>query len=102
MEDLSVMTFPEREWKDIAKQLEKFGSCSSVRSCFELNKYKANQSYLTPWGDVIKIKKVTRYKKAEDIPTWKKMDKGMKISVRVGGRYGDNKWDYVEFEKNNY
>jgi hypothetical protein len=94
------MPFPEKEWKDIAKQLRK-GSCSSVRCCYQLGKYKTGDIYLTPWGDKIKIEEVTRYSKAEDIPTWNLMDKGMKISVKKGEQYGNSQWDYVKFKKIN-
>ena len=48
-----------------------------------------------PWGDLIRIVSVKRYKKAESIPTWKYMDKRMKISVKMGKRYGNSKWDYI-------
>ncbi len=98
MSKYQIMPFPEREWKDIEKQL-KHGSCSSVRSCNQLDIYKVGDMYLTPWGDKIIIEKVTRYLKAEDIPTWNLMDKGMKISVRMGERYGNNEWDHVVFKK---
>ena len=96
------MSFPEREWVDIKKQLKKIGACSTVRSCYQLDKYKKGEVYATPWGDEIKITKVVRYLKAEDIPTWNLMDKGMKISVRKGEQYGGSQWDYVEFEKIKY
>jgi hypothetical protein len=92
------MPFPKREWKDIEKQLNQ-GSCSSVRCCHQLGQYKIGDIFSTPWGDTIKITKVTRYSKAEDIPTWKLMDKGVKISVSKGEQYGNSKWDHVVFEK---
>lgn len=95
------MSFPQREWKNISDKLDKTGSCSSVRSCLELDKYKKGETYKTPWGDTIKITKVTRYKKAEDIPTWNLMDEKMKNSVRKGEVYGSSKWDYVVFKKIN-
>lgn len=95
------MSFPKREWTNIAKQLKTNGVFSSIRSCRELGKYKKGDVYLTPWGDKIRIVNVTRYTKAEDIPTWKILDKGMKISVRMAERYGNSLWDRVVFKKIN-
>ncbi len=92
------MSFPKREWENVARRLRR-NSCSSVRCCNQLGKYKVDGIYSTPWGDVIKIEEVTRYTKAEDIPTWHLMDKGMKVSVRKGGQYGNSQWDYVKFKK---
>lgn len=99
MKTYPLMPFPKREWKDIKKQLSEKGSNSSTRCCKELDKYKVGDIYLTPWGDLIKITKVTRYLKLEDIPTWKFFDKGMKVSARMGEKYGNGKWDHVLFEK---
>jgi len=96
---MELISFPEREHKDIKKVLRTKGYSSTVRSCYELNKYKANQLYRTPWDEIIKITKVTRYRKAEDIPTWNKMDKGMKISCRMAERYGNSQWDFIEFKR---
>jgi len=101
MKNYKQMSFPKREWANYKKQLEEIGSCSSTRCCKELGKYKIGDIYKTPWGDTIKIIKVTKYKKAEDIPTWHLMDKGMKISVRKGEIYGNSQWDHVIFEKIN-
>jgi hypothetical protein len=98
MSKYQTMPFPEREWENIEKQLKK-GSCSSVRCCYQLGKYKAGDIYFAPWGDILEIEKVTRYSKAENIPTWSKMDKGMKISIRKGEQYGDSQWDHVIFKK---
>jgi hypothetical protein len=98
MKDVSTMLFPKREWPDIKKRLEKTGQGSSTRCCQELNKYKAGQVWQTPWGDKIKITKVTRYRKLEEIPTYKYFDKGMKASARVGEKYGGGQWDHVLFE----
>lgn len=53
--------FPKREWKDIKEILKEKGVCSSTRCCKELNKYKAEKIYETPWGDFVKIVKVKRY-----------------------------------------
>jgi hypothetical protein len=92
------MSFPKREWNNAAREL-KNGCCSTTRSCNELGKYKVGNIYETPWGDLVKIIKVTRFSKAEDIPTWNQMDKGMKISVKKGIKYGNSQWDYVTFAK---
>jgi len=99
MKEHELMSFPKREWKDIKKILAETGKCSTVRTCFELDKYRSGQIWETPWKDKVKIIKVNRYHRAEDIPTWTLMDKGMKISVRLGGRYGGSKWDHVIFKK---
>lgn len=99
MKKCEIISFPRREWKDIKKILAEQGQGSTVRCCYELGKYKAGRIFETPWKDLIKITKVTRYHRAEDIPTWPQMDKGMKISVRMGERYGGGKWDHVYFKK---
>lgn len=93
------MTFPEKEWSDIARRLKDKGQCSTIRCCNEFGKYEVGQIYSTPWGDVVEIIRVDKYSKAEDIPTWPLMDKAMKISVRKGEKFGDSKWDYVVFSK---
>jgi hypothetical protein len=101
MEKYQQMPFPEREWNDIRKQLKEVGTCSTVRCCNQLGKFKIGDVFSTPWDSKIKIVKVTRYSKAENIPTWDFMDKGMKISVRKGGQYGNSQWDYIIFKKIN-
>lgn len=83
----------------LKNDLETKGFSSSTRCCKELDKYKVGKIFKTPWGDLVKITKVTRYTKLEEIPTWKYFDKGMKISARQGEKYGGGKWDHVFFEK---
>lgn len=94
-----TMPFPKREWEMLKNNLNTQRYGSSVRSCKELDKYKENDIFNTPWGDLIKITKITRYSKAEDIPTWSLMDKGMKISIRKGAQYGNSLWDHIIFKK---
>jgi hypothetical protein len=99
MEKYQLMPFPKREWLDMKKELKKCEISSSTRCCQQLGIYKVGDIFMTPWGDKIKITKVVRYSKAEDIPTWHLMDKGMKISVKKGIQYGGSKWDHVMFKK---
>ncbi|MFZ5955096.1 MAG: hypothetical protein ACOYT4_01620 [Nanoarchaeota archaeon] len=99
MKKYSIMSFPEKEWQDIKAQLRELDHCSTIRSCYELNKYKRGQIFQTPWGDKIRIIKVERYTNPKNIPTWSKLTKGMKISVRMGERYGFFNWDFVMFKK---
>lgn len=99
MSEYQIMPFPKREWELLKHDLITKGRSSSTRCCKELNKYKVNAIYNTPWGDLIKIIQVTRYIKPEDILTWKYFDKGMKISARIGAKYGNSQWDYVIFKK---
>jgi len=101
MSNYQIMPFPECEWKILKHILNTKGFSSSTRCCKELNKYKIDTIFKTPWGDLITITKVTRYYKLEDIPTWKYFDKRMKISARYGEKYGNNKWDHVLFKKIN-
>jgi hypothetical protein len=84
------ITFPKQEWPDIKEILEEKGFCSNTRCCRELNKYKVGAIYQAPWGDLVKIIKVTRYNQLEKIPNWKQFDKGMKISARKGEKYGNS------------
>jgi len=93
------ITFPRREWKYVENILEEKGIYSSTRCCKELGKYKVREVYKTPWGDLVKIVRVKRYTKLEDIPTWKRFDKGMKISARKGEQYGNSKWDHILFKR---
>ena len=99
MKKYELISFPKRERDDIKKNLKKNGQCSTIRGCYELGRYKAGGIFETPWKDLVKIIKVTQYCHPEDIPTWPLLDKGMKISVRMGGRYGGSKWDHVIFKK---
>jgi hypothetical protein len=99
MTEYPTISFPKREWQNIKKNLATTGQSSTVRSCFEYGKYKLRGIYQTPWGNLIKIIKIQRFTRAEDIPTWTKMSKGMKISVKAGGRYGKNKFDWLTFSK---
>jgi hypothetical protein len=94
-----LITFPEREWKEIAKSLKERGICSSIRCCQELGRYKVGEVYATPWGDLIKITSVRRYTKLEDIPTRSYFDKEMMISLKKGEEYGIDQWDYLTFER---
>jgi guanylate kinase len=91
--------FPKKEWPNIARQLNESATCSTVRCCQQLDKYKVGEIYATPWGDTIKITKITRYSKATAIPTWKLMTKTMQRSVKQGELYGNNQWDHILFKK---
>jgi len=93
-----VISFPKREWTQIKKVLHQTGKSSTVRCCLELGKYKKGQRFMTPWKDLIEIVSVKRYTKAESLPYWSQLDKGMKISVRFGERYGNSKWDHVVYK----
>jgi len=98
MVNYDLIYFPKREWNNIRQKLRQKVICSTIRSCNELNKYKLNRIYKTPWNDLIKIIKVQRYSNCKNIPTWNKLDKGMKISVRFAERYGNSKWDFIIFK----
>ena len=93
------MSFPEREWEDIKKTLNKKGTLGTTRCCRELDKYKVGSIYETPWGDLIKVTKITKYSSVEDIPSWKNFDKGMKISARKREKYGNRQWEHIIFNK---
>jgi membrane protein len=93
------MPFPKREWEMLKNNLNTQKYASTIRCCKELNKYKENAIFETPWGDLVTITKINRYSKAEDIPTWSLMDKGMKISIRKSAQYGNSLWDHVIFKK---
>lgn len=81
----------------MVRRLLRTGTCSTIRVCDELGRYRKGEIRRAPWGGLVRIVGVKRYRKAEDIPTWGMLDKGMKISARMGGRYGGSRWDYVVF-----
>lgn len=95
---MKFISFPRREWNYIKRELRKRGFSTTVRCCKEPGKYKKGDICKTPWGDLIQIIGVKRYSKAESIPTWKKMDKKMKISVKIGEIYGNSKGDYIRYK----
>ena len=94
-----TISFPEEEWEDIKTRINSGKTCSTVRCCDELGKYKLSQTYITPWNDLIKITKIENYNKAEDIPTWKYWGETMRKSVKEGKVHGNNEWEYIEFIK---
>lgn len=98
MNKYKSITFPKKEWGNLKIALAANAPCSTVRCCKELGKYRTGQVWKTPWGDLIKIVKVKRYYKPENIPTWKFFDKAMKISASYGKTYGGEKWDFVSFK----
>ena len=93
------MTFPEHEYGSVQKCLNKQGFCYTTRVYKEVGKYKAGESYLAPWGDILRIDEVQTFSKVSDRPFFDEMseaekDEILKYSEDIGLPY-----EFIRFSK---
>lgn len=96
---LKKITFPEHEYDAVQKWLDKQGFCYTTRVYKEAGKYKVGESYLAPWGDVLRIDEVQTYTKVSDRPFFDEMseeekDEILKYSENIGLPY-----EFIRFSR---
>ena len=96
---LKKITFPEHEYESVQKWLNKQGFCYTTRVYKEVGKYKAGESYLAPWGDILRIDDVQTFSKVSDRPFFDEMsgeekDEILKYSEDIGLPY-----EFIRFSK---
>lgn len=78
---LKEITFPEHEYGSVQEWLDRQGFCYTTRVYREVGKYKAGESYLAPWGDVLRIDEVQVFTKVSDRPFFDEMSDGEKAEI---------------------
>jgi len=104
LNEFSTITFPKPEWKSIKDHLNSGKVVSTTRnSCGKnLKVFKVGQKYETQWGDVVVIIKTIHFDDPEKIPTWSKMNKGMRDSIIWGIKMcGTKNLYWVHLKKEN-
>ena len=79
---LEKITFPEHEYESVQNWLSKQGYCYTTRVYRETGKYKAGESYLAPWGEVIQIDEVQAYRKVSNHPFHDELSDAEKAEIR--------------------
>lgn len=94
-----TMPFPEREYESIRGYLDTLGYCYTTRVYKEVGKYKAGESYLSPWGDLLKIDEVQTYLKVSDRPFQDEMSEAERNEIR---RYSEDMglpYEFIRFSR---
>ena len=96
---LKKITFPEHEYDSVQKWLDKQGFCYTTRVYKEVGKYKVGESYLAPWGDVLKIDDVQTFSKVSDRPFSDEMSEEEKEEIL---KYSENiglPYEFIRFSR---
>ena len=96
---LKEISFPEHEYKSVQTWLDQQGYCYTTRVYREIGKYKAGESYLAPWGDLLRIDEVQTYRKVSDRPFQDEMSDAEKEEIR---RYSEDMglpYEFIRFSR---
>ena len=96
---LKKITFPEHEYDAVQKWLDKQGFCYTTRVYKEAGKYKVGESYLAPWGDVLKIDDVQTFSRVSDRPFFDEMSEEEKDEIL---KYSENMglpYEFIRFSR---
>ena len=96
---LRKITFPEREYDSVQKWLDKQGFCYTTRVYKEVGKYKVGESYLAPWGDILRIDDVQLLSKVSDRPFYDEMSEEEKDEIF---KYSENMglpYEFIRFSR---
>ena len=96
---LKTMTFPEHEYDSVQKWLDQQGFCYTTRVYKEVGKYKAGESYLAPWGDVLKIDDIQTFSKVTERPFYDEMSEDEKDEIY---RYSEKMglpYEFIRFSR---
>ena len=81
---LEKIAFPEHEYESVQNWLNKQGYCYTTRVFKEVGKHKVGESYLAPWGDVLRIDDVQIFRKVSDRPFYDAFSPGALPITRNG------------------
>ena len=93
------ITFPESEYDAVQKRLDKQGFCYTTRVYKEVGKYKAGESYLAPWGDILRIDDVQLLSRVSDRPFYDEMSEEEKDEIL---KYSENMglpYEFIRFSR---
>ena len=96
---LKKITFPEHEYDAVQKWLDRQGFCYTTRVYKEVGKHKVGESYLAPWGDVLKIDDVQTFSRVSDRPFFDEMSEEEKDEIL---KYSENMglpYDFIRFSR---
>lgn len=96
--ELPIITFPEDEWDNIKKNIEKNKIFYTTRVSIEKNKYIKNKIYLTQWGSLLTVVDVINYKKVNEHPFLSDLsDKQIEI-IRKYSENIDETYEVIKLE----
>ena len=78
---LEKITFPEHEYESVQNWLNLQGYCYTTRVYKEVGKYKVGESYLAPWGEILRIDEIQTYWKVSDRPFYDEMSDAEKEEI---------------------
>ena len=96
---LEKITFPEHEYESVQDWLDKQGYCYTTRVYKEVGKYKVGESYLAPWGELLRIDEIQTYLKVSDRPFCDEMSDAEKEEIR---RYSEDMglpYEFIRFSR---
>lgn len=93
------ISFPEHEYKSIQNYLDNLGYCYTTRVYKEVGKYKVGQSYIAPWGDVIRIDEVKKFWKVSDRPYFEEMAEDEKMEICKYSEDIGLPYEFIRFSK---
>ena len=96
---LEKITFPESEYDTVQKWLDKQGFCYTTRVYKEVGKYKAGESYLPPWGEVLIIDEVQTFSKVSDRPFFDEMSEEEKNEIRKYSEDMGLPYEFIRFSR---
>ena len=96
---LEKITFPEHEYESVQNWLNKQGYCYTTRVFKEVGKYKVGESYLAPWGDVLRIDDVQIFRKVSDRPFYDEMSDAEKAEIRKYSEDMGLPYEFIRFSR---
>ena len=94
-----IIAFPEHEYDSVQKWLDKQGFCYTTRVYKEVGKYKVGESYLAPWGEVLRIDSVQTFSKVSERPFHDEMSEDEKDEIY---RYSEKMglpYEFIRFSR---
>lgn len=93
------ISFPNHEYESIQKYLKKLGYCYTTRVYKEAGKYKVGEIYIAPWGDLLKIDDVKKYRKVSDHPFYGELNDNEKELIRKYSEDIGLPYEFIKFSK---
>ena len=93
------ISFPEHEYENIQNYLDELGYCYTTRVYKEVGKYKVGELYNAPWGDVLKIDEIKKYRKVSDRPFYDKMTDNEKEEIRKYSEDMGLPYEFIKFSR---
>jgi len=74
-EEIRNISFPEEEWKAYQKRINNGQCIITIRVLNEYGKYKLNDKYKTPWGDILLVIEINEMTNIKDFPYYNELTK---------------------------